>query len=187
VLLGVLLGEEWAPYDPAVSTTVLACLPPAVSSPVDVRVPDQIAAGLAEVCIAGVGAPEGCGLLRVVRPEQIDAAGFGAVAAPGVVAPGDAFAVTPATPSSTVCSRFEMYVGVDGDLDLVGFPDRTGTIGLPVPGATTTVPSCDTGARVEAPGEPVELVAPEVPPGDYVICLAFRDERDSCAHLVIES
>ena len=184
-LIGVLLGGgEWVPFDPAVSTTVLDCLPPPASDPIEARVPAELADGLYEACISSIGGPDGCGLLRLVRPGSIASDAADATADPDRVAPGDGFTVTPADDDARVCSRYELHTGVGGRLDLLGFPASDGGIQLPVPGATTTVPRC--GAVGGVSTVPVTFVAPDVPDGPYLFCLASRFEPNGCARVMIE-
>jgi hypothetical protein len=92
---------------------------------------------------------------------------------------------TPADGAAPVCDRHELHVGVDGELELVGFPNTSGGVGLPVPGATTTVPRC--GAVGGVPSGPVTFVTPDVPDGPYLLCLAYRSERGSCARIEVAS
>lgn len=178
----LLLNDEWQPHEPGVTTTLPPCVPPSVSDAVGGRVPAELAAALHEVCLSGVTQGEGCGLLRVVRPGQIDVDSAGASAEPTTVAPGDEFVVEPAD-DALVCNRHELLVRVDGELDLVGFPTRSGVVALPVPGATTTVPTC--GAVAGYPSEPISFVTPDVPDGEYLFCLAFRTDRGSCARIEV--
>ena len=185
-LIGVVLvNDAWQPNEPGVSTTLPPCLPPPVSDPVAARVPAELTPELLEVCIDAVTNADGCGLVRVVRPGVIAVDSGGATAQPVVVAPGDEFTITPADDAAPVCDRHELYVAVDGELELVGFPNPSGGVGLPVPGATTTVPRC--GAVGGVPSEPVTFVTPDVPDGPYLLCLAYRSERGSCARIEVAS
>lgn len=179
----VLLGDVWAPHDASVTSTLLPCDPPSVSAPVSARVPAELAAGLSLACIDDVTEGAGCSLLRVVVPGEIDDDATIATADPAVVAPGQTFIVTPALVDTVVCSRHELLVGVGGALDLVGFPTADGLVGLPVPGATTTVPRCGPVAGIAT--EPVEYVTPDLPDGAYAICLAFRTQADGCARIEV--
>lgn len=183
-LIGVLLDTgDWAPFDPNVTTTVLTCLPPPASDPISARIPDGLADGLYQACVGSIGSAEGCNLLRIVRPGEIAAGAADADAEPVAVAPGDGFTVTP-TGDAAVCSRFELIVGVGGELELVGFPTADGDVQFDVPGATTTAPRCgaDTGVR---PG-PITFVAPDVPAGTYLFCLASRFDPIGCARVTID-
>ena len=180
-LIGVLLAMgDWVPFDPGVTTTLLACLPPPVSDASPVRIPNELADGLYRACIGA----NGCDLLRVVRPGEIPSEAAEAAATPIVVAPGDGFTVTPADDDARVCSRYELHTGVGGGLDLLGFPASDGDVQLPVPGATTTVPMC--GAVGGVWTAPVTFVAPDVPDGPYLFCLASRFEPNGCARVMIE-
>ncbi|NNE12462.1 MAG: hypothetical protein HKN41_09490 [Ilumatobacter sp.] len=182
-LIGViLLNDEWQPHQPGVTTTLPPCAPPPVSVPIGGRVPAELPAVLHEVCLSDVTQGRGCGLLRVVRPGPIDVDSAAASAEPTTVAPGDEFVVVP-TDDALVCSRHELLVEVGGELDLVGFPNPDGDVFLPVPGATTTVPRC--GAFAGVASEPVTLVTPDLPDGQYVLCLASRHNRGSCARLEV--
>lgn len=180
-LIGVLLATgEWVPHDPSVSTTVLACLPPPVSDPMTAHIPTELVDGLYRACIG----TNGCDLLRIVRPGELPSEADGGIAAPIAVAPGDEFVVTPGDADARVCHRFELHVGVGDGLELVGFPTTDGNVSLPVPGATTTVPLCGVGSGV--PPGPVTFVAPDVPTGHYLFCLASRFDPFGCARVTIE-
>lgn len=182
-LVGMLLGNRtWVPFDPDVTTTLPPCLPPPISDPVAARVPDGLADGLYQACVGAIGTAEGCALLRVIRPGEFTAAAAGAAADPLLVAPGDEFTVTRG--EAQVCSRFELLVGFDGALELVGFPTQEGDVHFDVPGATTTAPRC--GSDTGVPPGPVTFVAPDVPDGPYLFCLASRFDPPGCARVTIQ-
>ncbi len=184
-LIGVLLGTgEWAPFDPSVTTTLLACVPPPVSAPLTARLPDGLADGLYQACIGAIGSAHGCNLLRVIRPGEIDSDAAEGAAEPVVVAPGEGFTLTPADDDALVCGRFELVVGVGAELELVGFPTPDGDVYFDVPGATTTAPRC--GIDTGVPPGPVTFVAPDVPDGSYLFCLASRFDPPGCARVTIE-
>lgn len=175
----VLSGSTWQPVpDGAPGPTWPACGGTITDAPLSLTVPD-VPDGSYRFCIAAGELPEGCALVTVVGDGPASGIATEGSAEPAVVVPGQLVTITPTEEVRRACT------GLVGVYDAAGTyrGHVGGTRFSPSPGEGDTAPACEG----DVSEEPIQVNAPDLPSGTYVLCVSEDVLPDGCATVVLQA